>query len=95
VPASTGTSIGGPHLPVPITVIALSRVVPVQARLTRSGAGPDLSCDECFELLDAYAGLELARGAADAEMPLMRAHLRGWLACRDDYQSLPALLLEP
>jgi hypothetical protein len=43
----------------------------------RSRADPDLSCDERFELLDAYAGLELARGAADAEMPLMPAHLRG------------------
>jgi hypothetical protein len=34
---------------------------------------------------------ELARGAADAEMLLMR----GCPACRDDYQSLLALLLQP
>jgi hypothetical protein len=39
--------------------------------------------------------LELARGAADAEMLLMRAPLRGCPACRDDYQSLLALLLQP
>jgi hypothetical protein len=59
------------------------------------GPAADLSSDECFELLDAYAELELARGAADAETPVMRAHPRGCAACRDDYQSLLALLLEP
>jgi hypothetical protein len=31
--------------------------------------------------------------ADDAEMPLMRAHLRGCSACRDDHDSLLALLL--
>ena len=56
---------------------------------------PELSCDECFELLDAYVEFELAGGAADAEMPLMRAHLRGCSACRDDHDSLLALLGEP
>ena len=34
VPASTRNSHRRPHLPVPVPVIALSRVVPVQARLT-------------------------------------------------------------
>jgi hypothetical protein len=54
---------------------------------------PELGCDECFELLDAYVELELAGSDADAEMPLMRAHLRGCSACRDDYDSLRTLLL--
>jgi hypothetical protein len=54
---------------------------------------PELTCDECFELLDAYVELELAGAAADAEMPLMRAHLRGCSACRHDHDSLLALLL--
>jgi hypothetical protein len=54
---------------------------------------PEFSCEECFELLDAYVELELAGRAADAEMPLMRAHLRGCSACRDDHDSLLALLL--
>jgi hypothetical protein len=54
---------------------------------------PELGCDECFELLDAYVELELTGRAADAEMPLMRAHLRGCSACRDDHDSLLALLL--
>lgn len=53
---------------------------------------PELSCDECFELLDAYVELELTGSDADAEMPLMRAHLRGCSACRDDHDSLLALL---
>jgi len=53
---------------------------------------PELSCDECFELLDAYVELELAGADAAAEMPLMRAHLRGCSACRDDHDSLVALL---
>jgi hypothetical protein len=56
---------------------------------------PELSCDECFELLDAYVELELAGDAADAEIPLMRAHLRGCSACSDDHDSLVALLGEP
>jgi hypothetical protein len=56
---------------------------------------PELSCDECFELLDVYVELELASRAADAQMPLMRAHLRGCSACRDDHDSLLALLQAP
>ena len=54
---------------------------------------PELSCDECFDVLDIYVELELANRAADAELPLMRAHLRGCSACRADYDSLRALLL--
>jgi hypothetical protein len=55
-------------------------------------AGPELGCEECFELLDTYVELELTRAPA-AEMPLMRAHLAGCSACRDDHDSLLALLL--
>ena len=58
-----------------------------------SPAGPELGCDECFEVLDAYVELELAKAPADAQMPLMRAHLAGCSACRDDHDSLLALLL--
>lgn len=50
--------------------------------------GPELSCDECFDLLDVY--VELGKGA-DAAMPAMRAHLLGCSACRDDHDSLRAL----
>ena len=52
----------------------------------------ELSCEQCFEVLDSYVELELAGAVAD-RMPLMRAHLRGCSACRDDYDSMIALLL--
>jgi hypothetical protein len=55
--------------------------------------GPELGCDECFEVLHAYTELELAGAPAHAQMPLMRAHLAGCSACRDDHDSLLALLL--
>jgi RNA polymerase sigma-70 factor (ECF subfamily) len=42
--------------------------------------------------LDSYVELEMAGVAAEAEMPLMRAHLRGCSACRDDHDSLLALV---
>ena len=56
-------------------------------------ADPELSCEECFEVLDVYVEHELADAAAvGAEMPAMRAHLAGCSACRDDHDSLLALL---
>jgi hypothetical protein len=54
---------------------------------------PELSCDECFEVLDAYVELELAGVAVADQMPLMHGHLLGCSACRDDHDSLLALLL--
>jgi hypothetical protein len=55
-------------------------------------AGPELSCEECFDVLDAYVERELAGVDAGAAMPAMRAHLAGCSACRDDHDSLLALL---
>jgi hypothetical protein len=55
--------------------------------------GPELGCDECFEVLHTYVELELAGVRAAAQMPLMRAHLAGCSACRDDHDSLLAFLL--
>ena len=55
-------------------------------------AGPELGCEECFDVLDAYVELELAGGAADVQMPMMSVHLRGCPACREDHDSLLALL---
>jgi hypothetical protein len=54
--------------------------------------GPQVSCDECFELLDEYVELELAGADADAQVPGMRAHLEGCPACGEDHESLRALL---
>jgi len=65
--------------------------IPAFAALT-GPAGPELGCDECFELLDAYVELELTGASAAAAMPAMKAHLQGCSACRDDYESLAALV---
>jgi hypothetical protein len=54
--------------------------------------GPELGCDECFELLDRYVELELAGADADAAIPGMRAHLAGCQACAEDHASLRALV---
>ena len=62
------------------------------ARLT-GPAGPELSCEECFEQLDLYVELELTTADADAAIPGMRAHLEGCSACAEDRESLRALLL--
>jgi hypothetical protein len=55
-------------------------------------AGPELSCEECFEQLDRYVELELAGDEADAAIPGMRAHLQGCSACAEDHESLRALV---
>jgi hypothetical protein len=55
-------------------------------------AGPELTCDQCFEQLDRYAELELAGRDADASVPGMREHLEGCPACSEDHESLLALL---
>jgi hypothetical protein len=57
-------------------------------------AGPELSCEACFELLDEYVDLEVAGEDADARLPGMRAHLEGCPACNEDHESLRALVLQ-
>lgn len=57
-------------------------------------AGPELSCERCFEELDRYVEMELAGADADAAIPGMRAHLEGCSACGEDHQSLRAMLTE-
>ncbi len=56
-------------------------------------AGPEVGCDECFAELDRYVELELAGADADVTVPGMRTHLDGCPACREDHDSLHALLL--
>jgi hypothetical protein len=53
---------------------------------------PEVSCEECFELLDQYVDLEVAGEDADARLPGMRAHLQGCPACREDHESLRDLV---
>lgn len=54
--------------------------------------GPEVGCDECFDELDRYVELELAGVDADAAVPGLRAHLAGCPACREEYESLRALV---
>jgi hypothetical protein len=55
-------------------------------------AGPELTCEQCFEELDRHVELTLAGADADAAVPGMRAHLEGCPACQEDHQSLMALV---
>ena len=55
-------------------------------------AGPEIGCDACFEELDRYVELEAAGRDADAAVPGLRAHLEGCPACREEHESLLALV---
>ena len=55
-------------------------------------AGPELTCEACFEQLDRHVELALAGADADAAVPGMRAHLEGCPACHEDHESLMALV---
>jgi hypothetical protein len=57
-------------------------------------AGPELTCEECFDHLDEYVELELAGSPADEKIPGMRAHLQGCPACDEDHESLRAFVAE-
>ena len=54
--------------------------------------GPEVDCDACFALLDQYVELELSGADADAAIPGLRAHLDGCPACREEHESLRALV---
>ena len=58
-------------------------------------AGPELTCERCFEELDRFVDLELGGHDADSVMPDMRAHLEGCPACREEHDSLLDLTREP
>jgi anti-sigma factor RsiW len=55
-------------------------------------AAPEVGCDTCFDELDRYVEVELAGGDADTAVPGLRAHLEGCPACREEYESLRALV---
>jgi hypothetical protein len=55
-------------------------------------AGPELTCEQCFEQLDRYVELELGGAEADREVPGMREHLSGCPACAEDHESLLAFV---
>lgn len=53
--------------------------------------GEQISCEQCFDLLDEYVELELSGEGADRGVPGMRAHLDGCPACRDEHEALREL----
>ena len=53
---------------------------------------PEVTCEECFELLDEYVDLETQGEDADARLPGMSAHLEGCPACHEDHDSLLAFV---
>jgi hypothetical protein len=64
-----------------------------QALVGLLGSGrPEIGCDECFAEIDRYVGLELAGADVEAAVPGLAAHLVGCPACREEYESLRALV---
>ncbi len=55
-------------------------------------AGSEVGCDVCFDELDRYVEFELAGEDADAAIPGLRSHLDGCPACREEHESLRALV---
>jgi hypothetical protein len=55
--------------------------------------GEEVSCERCFEVLDAYVELEIAGEDADAKLPGLRTHLMACPACHEDHESLRDFVL--
>jgi len=55
-------------------------------------AAPEVGCDTCFDELDRFVELEVAGENADLAIPGLRAHLDGCPACREEHESLYALV---
>jgi predicted anti-sigma-YlaC factor YlaD len=70
-----------------------SRDIEPTLRALLGPAGPEIGCDKCFAELDHYVELELAGADADDAVPGLREHLTGCPACREEYESLRALVL--
>jgi hypothetical protein len=52
----------------------------------------EVGCDACFEALDRYVELEVSGQDPDFVVPGLRAHLEGCPACREEHESLHALV---
>ncbi len=62
-------------------------------RLLGPGA-PEVGCEECFDGIDRFVELELAGDEPEQALPGFRAHLAGCPACREEYESLRALIAQ-
>jgi len=54
--------------------------------------GPEVGCEVCFDELDRYVELELSGENVEVALPGLRAHLDGCPACREEHDSLRALV---
>jgi hypothetical protein len=48
----------------------------------------ELPCDDCFELVDAYAELVMEGVDAAQVLPLVEDHLKRCPACREEFEAL-------
>ena len=57
-------------------------------------AGPELTCEACFDEIDRFVDVELRDGtaAAEAAVPGMTAHLEGCPACAEEHAVLRNLV---
>jgi len=55
-------------------------------------ASPEVGCDVCFDELDRFLELEVAGHDPDAAVPGLRMHLDGCPACREEHESMYALV---
>jgi hypothetical protein len=69
--------------------------IPLSMQAARSltlDTEPYLSCDDCFDLVDAY--VEALLSDPDHDQPAMRTHLAGCAACAEEARSLILLVAE-
>jgi hypothetical protein len=55
----------------------------------------EIGCDECFEKLDRFVELMLTGKNAAEAMPLVEDHLRRCRDCREEFETLLAVLRAP
>ena len=54
----------------------------------------EIACEECFELLDCYAELLIARENPDQLMPTVKQHLNQCNCCAGELEALMIMLEE-
>ena len=58
-------------------------------------AGFEVTCEECFERLDEFVEVVALGAAPERTVPGLAAHLEGCGACREEFESLLALIAPP
>ncbi len=61
-------------------------------RLVARTQDEELSCTACVEFLPQFVDLEVWGAAPDARLPSFRQHLEQCAACREEYETLAALV---